>query len=68
MRVNINGTWYDAEFVPIQIQLTEIDKENIKSMDPGATNYIVFPEALIWNEAREILKIESLASNPDNNG
>jgi hypothetical protein len=58
MRVNICGKWYDADHIPIQIELREKDKENIANMSPEARNYVVFPDELGWDEAKKILKIE----------
>jgi hypothetical protein len=58
MRVNINGVWYDAEQVPIQIELTDADKSNISNMHPQAKNYFVFPDKMDWEKVKEILKIK----------
>ena len=57
MRVNINGVWYDAEQIPIQIELSDADKRNIQNMLPEAKNYVTFPDSLDWEEAKKILKI-----------
>ena len=59
MKVNIDGIWVSAEFMPIQIQLSESDKMNIKNMSPEASNYIVFPKDMSWDDAQERLKIKS---------
>lgn len=56
MKVNINGIWFDAEKTPIQIQLTESDKNNIKNMQDDKFNYICFPDGMKWEEVEEILK------------
>jgi len=58
MKVNINGTWYDCESIPIQIELTDSDKKNISNMHPDKFNYISFPDKMKWEEVKEILKIK----------
>ena len=58
MRVNICGKWYDADHIPIQIELREKDKENIANMSPEARNYVVFPDTYSWEEVQKILKIK----------
>lgn len=57
MRVNINGTWYDSSVLPIQIEITDKDKENIAKMHEEAQNYISFPNTMTWGDAKDILKI-----------
>lgn len=57
MRVNIDGIWYDAEQQPIQIELTDSDKNNISNMASHAKNYISFPDHMSWEEVKESLKI-----------
>jgi len=59
MKVNINGIWYDAEKLPIQIQLSETDKKNIANMHEDKFNYISFPDSMKWEEVEKILKIEN---------
>jgi hypothetical protein len=59
MRVNINGVWYDANDMPIQIELTDRDKENIVNMHPDAHNYIVFPDSIKYEKVKELLKINA---------
>lgn len=58
MKVNINGIWYDSEKQPIQIELTNSDKNNIMNMHDDKFNYISFPNNLNWGEVQEILKIK----------
>lgn len=55
MKVNINGTWYDAEKDVIQIELTQSDKDNIAKMHNDKFNYISFPNDLGWEKAEKIL-------------
>jgi len=57
MRVNINGVWYDAEEVPIQIELSQSDKNNIANMHEDKFNYVCFPDNMKFEEVAEILKI-----------
>ena len=58
MKVNNNGNWYDSETTPIQVQLTESDKSNIKNMHEDALNYICFPDSMDWEEVKEVLNIK----------
>ena len=55
MKVNIGGNWYDAEKTPIQIQLSNSDKENIKNMHEDRFNYICFPDSMKWEEVEKKL-------------
>ena len=57
MRVNIKGVWYDAEQVPIQIELTDADKQKISNMHPEAKNYIVYPDNIDWEDVKMALNI-----------
>jgi len=44
MRVKINDTWYDANDVPILIEMSDKDKENIANMAKGSNRYGVIPD------------------------
>ena len=45
MRLKYGDTWFDvSDDIPIMIQLTEKDKENIASMHPEATKYAIFSD------------------------
>lgn len=44
MKVTINGTTYDANETKIEVELNDLDKENIKNMNPDATKYVCIPE------------------------
>jgi hypothetical protein len=63
MRVNINGVWYDAKQIPIQIELTDADKSNIQNMFPKCDNYVTFPDTMKWEEAKKVLKIDKQPKN-----
>jgi hypothetical protein len=56
MKVNINGIWYDAENMPIQIELSKSDKNNIANMQEDKFNYICFPDNMKWQEVENNLK------------
>ena len=58
MKVNIEGVWYDAEKVAIQLYLTDADKVNINNMHPSANNYVGFPSEMGWEKAQEVLGIK----------
>lgn len=64
MKVNINGIWYDAEKMPIQIELSKSDKNNIANMHEDKFNYICFPESMKWEEVENKLSF----SNPIDGG
>ncbi len=66
MKVNIAGIWFDAEQIPIQIQLTPADKENLKNMAEDASNYIVWPDTLPPGTFLTILGIEDKEGTPVN--
>lgn len=57
MKVNVDGVWYDSEVTPIQLQLSEADKENIYSMEPHMFNYVAFPYKMKWDDAKLQLKL-----------
>ncbi|AFH19795.1 hypothetical protein F406_gp020 [Agrobacterium phage 7-7-1] len=45
MRVKVGNEWFSCSGeTPIQVELTEKDKQNIANMAPGATLYAVFAE------------------------
>jgi len=46
MKVKIDDKIYSGEEQPIMIILTDIDKENIKNMNPECTKYAQFPDDL----------------------
>jgi len=46
MRVKIGDQWFSSDDQPICVELTDQDKSNIENMDPDATRYAVFPDAL----------------------
>lgn len=58
MRVYIDGIWYDAENVPIMVELTPSDKENISNMPERATRYICYPETDDWEDVKKELNIK----------
>jgi len=58
MKVNINGIWYDSEKTPIQIELTESDKNNIVNMKENTFNYVSFPDEMKWEDVKNILNIK----------
>jgi hypothetical protein len=56
MRVKIGDTWYDAKDQPVMIEIDDIQRKQIASMDPEATRYCVYDDA--WKEghtAEEIM-------------
>lgn len=57
MRVNINGTWYDSSKMPIQLELTDDDKQNIAKMALKAKNFIVYPSKMDFKEVCKTLNI-----------
>lgn len=59
MKVNINGIWYDAEKMPIQIQLSKSDKNNIANMHEDKFNYICFPDKMKWEDVEKKLSINN---------
>lgn len=56
MRIKVEDTWYDAENMPICVELTQADKENIANMAPEATRYSAFPEDFPIDLMREWIK------------
>jgi len=56
MRVKIGDTWYDANTMPILVEFTGKDKENIAKMDPKATKYYVYPDTVKPKEIRAWMK------------
>lgn len=46
MRVKVGNNWYSAQpGVPITVELTDHDKNNISNMHPDCTKYVVFAVA-----------------------
>lgn len=53
MRVKIGGTDIPANpGLPVMVELTQQDKENIANMAPDATKYAVFPDG--WGTPEEM--------------
>jgi hypothetical protein len=52
MRVKIGNIWYDAEYEPICIQVSEGEQKQIAEMDRAVATqgkYAVFPDRLGWS-------------------
>lgn len=62
MKVNINGIIYDSKEIPILIELSQSDKDNIAMMHFDKFKYICYPDYLGWESAKEILKIDDNAN------
>jgi hypothetical protein len=45
MRVKVGEVWYNAEDIPICVELNECEKNQIKNMHPDATKYAQFPDS-----------------------
>ena len=45
MRVKVGEIWYNAEDIPICVELNECEKNQIKNMHPDATKYAQFPDS-----------------------
>ena len=64
MRVKVGDTWYSPNDIPIMLELSDQDKENISNMLPEAGCYSAYPdgifsieaEVLVWMEADKKLK------------
>lgn len=73
MRVKVGDTWYDAQDIPIKIELSEGEREQIKNLTEtgtrGVYGYAIVPlEKLQWSEgqAREWMNDQRLALSPLN--
>ena len=56
MKVKIGNKIYDANQEPIMIILDDLDKENIKKMEPEATKYCGYPENFNIEEIKKFMK------------
>lgn len=56
MRIKVGSTWYDGERVPIMVELTKKDKENIRDMPTQAKKYCQYPDSFTPKEIKEWMK------------
>lgn len=57
MRVKIGNTWYSAKDQPLMIEINDVQRKQIATMDPEATRYCVYDDT--WKEnhsAEEIMQ------------
>jgi len=59
MRVKVGDTWYDPNDIPIMLELTHKDRQNIFLMDNDATKYAVLPEEMPDEEVKVFMEIDS---------
>lgn len=60
MRVKVGETWFEPENgIPVAVELTQIDKDNIKSMPADAKRLGVFSDDESMNELEMLAWLRS---------
>ena len=49
VRIKVGDRWYDMRDGPIMVELSEVDKKNIKNMNPECSRYAEFTDE--YNDA-----------------
>ena len=58
MKVKIGDQIYDANDTPIMLILDDVDKNNIKNMDPDAKKFCACPEDKPHDEVEQFMKTD----------
>lgn len=58
MRIKVGDVWYDGRDVPVMVELSKSDKENLGNMLPNATKYCDYPDRYSFDEIRKFMEVD----------